>query len=77
MFLGLCLLASGSGDPPGQRSIPSEAFTRQLNALLTEYTDVFEEPGFPPKRAITHDIKLIDEQKEPHKQRPYRMSMRE
>ena len=45
----------------------------QISALLSEFSDVFQEPSdLPPKRAIDHGIPLIDNAKCVN-QRPYRL----
>lgn len=45
----------------------------QISALLSEFSDVFQEPSdLPPKRAIDHGIPLIDSTKCIN-QRPYRL----
>ena len=43
-------------------------------ALCSEFADVFEEPGTPPKRQLEHAIDLIDESLPPPKHRQYRLS---
>ena len=52
----------------------SAAHQPELDALLAEFSDVFEAPGAPPATRVKHRIDLVDETKPPPRHRVYRMS---
>lgn len=53
--------------------MPADEVARFVK-VSEEFDDVFQEPGKPQDRAITHRIDLVDETKPPPKFRLYRMS---
>ena len=58
-----------AGEVTGAMSPPT-----RWDKLCEQYADVFELPGVPPTRDITHSIDLVDEQAQPPRPRVYRMS---